>query len=80
MNDTLDIFDKILKGNYDDCIHESIDEHFDRLVEHDEPCERDENPGESRDNTPSAKVPRRWRNPSSKRIQWWRFFTFEYFY
>ena len=45
INDTLDIFDEILEENYEDSIHESIDEHFDRLVEHDEPCERDENPG-----------------------------------
>ena len=104
MNDTLDIFDKILKENCEDCIHESIDEHFELLVEHDEPehfeilvkhddpehfdllvkhdepCKLDEDPGEYRDNTGSAMVLRKRRNPSSKRIQWWRFFTFEYFY
>ena len=81
VNDTtLDIFDDILRENYEDGINESIDEHFDLLVKHDEPCKRDEDPGESRDNTPSVKVPRKRRKPSSKRIQWWRFFTFEYFY
>ena len=28
LNDTLDIFDEILKENYEDSINESIDEHF----------------------------------------------------
>ena len=80
LNDTLDIFDEILKVNYEDSIHESIDEHFDLLAEHDEPCERDEDPGEAKDNMRSIKVPSKRRKPSSKRIQWWRFFTFESFY
>ena len=34
---TLDIFDKILKENYEDSIHELIDDHFELLDEHDEP-------------------------------------------
>ena len=76
-NTTLDIFDDIVRENYEEGINDSIDEHFDILVNQDKPCKPDADPRESRE---SAKVPRRRRKPSSKRIQWWRFFAFEYFY
>ena len=76
-NTTLDIFDDIVRENYEEGINDSIDEHFDILVNQDKPCKPVDDPRESRE---SAKVPRRRRKPSSKRIQWWRFFAFEYFY
>ena len=74
-NDTIDMFDEILRDNYDDILSESVDEKFHLLLESNQDVTQElaiivtPVPKKKRSKKPSS---------SSKRgVQWWRFFDFE---
>ena len=72
LNDTLDIFEEVLKDNYEESIPDSIDEKFENLIKQDEQS----TVFQTKDS--SSAVPRKRRTKWSKRIQWWRYVTFSF--
>ena len=75
-NDTIDMFDEILRENYDDILSESVDEKFNLLLE----SNQDVTQELTITVTPVPKKKRYSKNPSSsskRGVQWWRFFDFE---